>query len=44
LFFDDGAEYKQILIKAKLKIGKRGKKERWLGEVHCGGWGPHWTV
>jgi len=29
-----GIVYKQILINAKLQIGKRGKKKRWLGDVH----------
>ena len=37
-FGNDGAVYKQILIKAELKAGKRGKKDSWLGEVNWGDW------
>ena len=36
--------YKQILIDAKVKTGKRGQKQSWLGEVHQGGEGQHWTI
>jgi hypothetical protein len=36
--------YKQILIDAKVKTGKRGQKQSRLGEVHQGGEGQHWTV
>ena len=31
---DGGNVYKQILINAKLQIGKRGQKHSWLGEVY----------
>ena len=32
---DSGTVYKQIVITAKLQIGKSGqKKKSWLGEVH----------
>jgi len=41
---DGGTVYKQLLINAKLKTGKRGKKNSWLGEFHQGGEGAHWTV
>jgi hypothetical protein len=41
---DGGIVCKQIWINAKLQIGKRGKKQRWLGEVHEGGKSLHWTV
>ena len=36
--------YQQILINAKLQTGNRGQKPSWIGEVHWGGEGPHWTV
>ena len=36
--------YQQILINSKLQIGNRGQKPSWIGEVHWGGEGPHWTV
>ena len=31
---DGGIVYKQVLINAKFQIGKRGKKQSWLREVH----------
>jgi hypothetical protein len=35
--------YKQILINAKLQIGKRSQKQIWKREVHYGDEEPHWT-
>jgi len=31
---DGGTVYIQILINEKLKTGKRGEKQSWLGEAH----------
>ena len=38
-----GNIYKQILIYANLKTGKRGQKTK-LTERNSGGEGPHWNV
>jgi hypothetical protein len=38
-----GIFYKQILINAKLQVGKICQKQGRLEEVHEGG-GPHWSV
>jgi len=31
---EGGIMYKQMLINAKLQIGKRGQKQTFIGEVH----------